>query len=104
MKFKFVGQQGDKSDGITSYGIYFPFNQFVDVSDPLIIAKISNNSHFEGESDGGTIRPGNADSGEGGDSVGVRNSKRGRPRKGANKPEVSPLRTLYRKLTALVGK
>lgn len=47
MKAIFTGDPaGDKSEGITFRGIYFPRNEVVEVKDEATFKKLSGNSHF----------------------------------------------------------
>ena len=50
MKAIFIGDPaGDKSEGITFRGIYFPRNEVVEVEDEATCKKLQGNSHFKCE-------------------------------------------------------
>ena len=58
MKAKYIGEPGTNEsktlpDEFEAYGIVFEKGKFVEIEDPAVAIKLSNNSHFEVEGDDG---------------------------------------------------
>ena len=75
-RYRFIGDPLDGFDGPDRFewmGVEFSRDEWADVSDPFMIAKLDGNSHFEREDEAS----------DDGDEPAQAPKKRGRPRKSA---------------------